>query len=121
RTGLGTISTRRIARLNDCRVRRYMGVTNAFGREALGIRGSAFGNQDDRALQLASTAVMAAGALVGSLPANPRTLVVIPTYNERESIGALLREVRKVAAVDVLVVDDGSPDGTADAVAAVRA
>jgi dolichol-phosphate mannosyltransferase len=64
---------------------------------------------------------MAAGALVESLPANPRTLVVIPTYNERESIGALLREVRKVAAVDVLVVDDGSPDGTADAVAAVRA
>ena len=64
---------------------------------------------------------MAAGALVGSLPANPRTLVVIPTYNERESIGALLREVRKVADVDVLVVDDGSPDGTADVVAAVRA
>ena len=63
----------------------------------------------------------AAGALVGSLPPNPRALVVIPTYNERENIGALLREVRKVAAVDVLVVDDGSPDGTAEAVAAVRA
>jgi dolichol-phosphate mannosyltransferase len=76
---------------------------------------------DDLATDSDGVGVMAAGALVGSLPANPRTLVVIPTYNERESISPLLREVRKVADVDVLVVDDGSPDGTANAVAAVRA
>lgn len=65
--------------------------------------------------------VTTAGALVGPLPPNPRALVVIPTYSERESIGALLGEVRKVAAVDILVVDDRSPDGTAEAVTAVQA
>jgi len=44
-----------------------------------------------------------------------RTLVIIPTYNETESIGALVEQVLAVhAQVDVLVVDDGSPDGTAD-------
>jgi dolichol-phosphate mannosyltransferase len=43
-----------------------------------------------------------------------RTLVVIPTYNEAESIGALVEQVLAVHHhVDVLVVDDGSPDGTA--------
>lgn len=40
------------------------------------------------------------------------SLVVIPTYNEVESIGALLDELNKLA-VDILVIDDGSPDGTA--------
>lgn len=42
-----------------------------------------------------------------------RTLVVVPTYDERESIpGALARLLEHVPAADVLVVDDGSPDGT---------
>ena len=51
-----------------------------------------------------------------------RVLVVIPTYEERENVEAIVRRV--VAAVPeahVLVVDDGSPDGTgeiADALAA---
>jgi len=46
-----------------------------------------------------------------------RTLVVIPTYNEAESIGALVEQVLAVHHdADVLVVDDGSPDGTADIV-----
>lgn len=49
-----------------------------------------------------------------------RALVVIPTYNESASIDALLRRVRNTApALDVLVVDDGSPDGTADLAEAV--
>ncbi len=39
-------------------------------------------------------------------------LVVIPTYNEAESIGSLLLELSRLD-VDVLIVDDGSPDGTA--------
>lgn len=40
-------------------------------------------------------------------------LVVIPTYNEKENIEALLDQIEKKAAnVDVLVVDDNSPDGT---------
>jgi dolichol-phosphate mannosyltransferase len=43
-----------------------------------------------------------------------RTIVVLPTYNERENVVALLRAVRAaVPDADVLVVDDNSPDGTA--------
>ena len=46
-----------------------------------------------------------------------RTLVVIPTYNEAESIAGLIEQVLDAhPGVDVLVVDDGSPDGTADIV-----
>ena len=40
------------------------------------------------------------------------SLVVIPTYNEAESIGSIL-EALKSLDCDVLVIDDGSPDGTA--------
>ena len=43
------------------------------------------------------------------------TLVVLPTYNEVENIETVLRHVRESAPdAHVLVVDDGSPDGTAD-------
>ena len=43
-----------------------------------------------------------------------RTLVVVPTYNERDNVRMLLTAVRDVLpAADVLVVDDNSPDGTA--------
>ena len=43
-----------------------------------------------------------------------RTLVVVPTYNERDNVALLLTAVRQVLpAADVLVVDDNSPDGTA--------
>ncbi|HTZ10688.1 MAG TPA: polyprenol monophosphomannose synthase [Acidimicrobiales bacterium] len=44
-----------------------------------------------------------------------RVLVVLPTYNEAENIGPVLGRIR-AALPDggVLVVDDGSPDGTAD-------
>jgi len=42
-------------------------------------------------------------------------LVVVPTLNERENVERLLVGIRSAApAVDVLVVDDASPDGTAD-------
>lgn len=48
-----------------------------------------------------------------------RAVVVIPTYNERDSIGRALDLVLALPRkVDVLVVDDGSPDGTADVVRA---
>jgi dolichol-phosphate mannosyltransferase len=44
-----------------------------------------------------------------------KTLVIIPTYNERESLPVQLAGVRKYApGVDVLVVDDKSPDGTGE-------
>ncbi|HDI82807.1 MAG TPA: polyprenol monophosphomannose synthase [candidate division WOR-3 bacterium] len=46
-----------------------------------------------------------------------RGLVIIPTYNERENIESIIREVLKQnIPVDVLVVDDNSPDGTGDIV-----
>ena len=44
-----------------------------------------------------------------------RVLVVLPTYQEADNIAEVLRRVRAaVPAADVLVVDDSSPDGTAD-------
>jgi dolichol-phosphate mannosyltransferase len=42
-------------------------------------------------------------------------LVVIPTFNESHSIGELLTSLKSLDC-DVLVIDDGSPDGTADIV-----
>lgn len=43
----------------------------------------------------------------------PRTLVVIPTYNERECLEEIVSAVRAaVPAATVMVVDDNSPDGT---------
>src|SRR6266699_5337621 len=47
-------------------------------------------------------------------PAGPaRALVVIPTYNECENVRTAVGGVRRLGH-DVLVVDDGSPDGTGD-------
>jgi dolichol-phosphate mannosyltransferase len=44
-----------------------------------------------------------------------RTLVIIPTFLEAENIADVLGQVRAAApAADILVVDDASPDGTAD-------
>jgi dolichol-phosphate mannosyltransferase len=44
-----------------------------------------------------------------------RSLVVLPTYNEAENILEVLERVRDATpGTDMLVVDDGSPDGTAD-------
>ena len=45
------------------------------------------------------------------------SLVVIPTYNEAESIPKILDGLKNLD-VDVLVIDDGSPDGTAEIVRA---
>jgi len=46
-----------------------------------------------------------------------KNLVIIPTYNEKENIHAILDAVMELPSkFHVLVVDDGSPDGTADLV-----
>jgi dolichol-phosphate mannosyltransferase len=42
-----------------------------------------------------------------------KTIVVIPTYNERENVRKLLPEILAIdETIEVLVVDDNSPDGT---------
>jgi dolichol-phosphate mannosyltransferase len=41
-----------------------------------------------------------------------RSLVVIPTYNERENIEPLVRQILQHSGFSVMVVDDQSPDGT---------
>ncbi|HUF99514.1 MAG TPA: glycosyltransferase, partial [Ilumatobacter sp.] len=44
-----------------------------------------------------------------------RSIVVLPTYNERDNLDDLLRAIRGAnAEIQVLVVDDNSPDGTAE-------
>ena len=44
-----------------------------------------------------------------------RTLVIIPTYNERENLPLIVGRVHSVLPeVHVLIVDDGSPDGTGE-------
>ena len=52
----------------------------------------------------------------------PRVLVSLATYNERDNLAPLIGEIRQaVSGADVLVIDDNSPDGTgrlADALAA---
>ena len=62
-------------------------------------------------------AAVAAGAWSATLPrpqVMPRdTLVIVPTYNEHENIRALAaRVVSLPTPVDLLIVDDNSPDGT---------
>jgi dolichol-phosphate mannosyltransferase len=42
-----------------------------------------------------------------------RAIVVVPTYNERENLPRLVEKIRQaVDSLDILVVDDNSPDGT---------
>lgn len=54
----------------------------------------------------------------GPLPADPRVLVIVPTYDERATIERVLDGLLALPhRAHVLVVDDGSPDGTADVVA----
>ena len=50
-----------------------------------------------------------------------RTLIVVPTFNEVANIGELARQIfAAVNGIHVLVVDDNSPDGTADFVDNLR-
>ena len=53
----------------------------------------------------------------GPVPTRPhqapwRTLVVIPTYNEKDNLEAIVHAAHDYLDCDVLIVDDGSPDGT---------
>src|SRR5262245_33412848 len=45
--------------------------------------------------------------------AEPRVLIAVATYNERENLPRLVSEIRKpLADAEIVVVDDNSPDGT---------
>src|SRR5689334_12393414 len=47
--------------------------------------------------------------------AHARALVVLPTYNERENLEPIVRAILSQSQdIDVLVVDDNSPDGTGE-------
>ncbi len=49
-------------------------------------------------------------------------LVIIPTYNERENVEAIVKAIFQLRQdFHVLVIDDGSPDGTADIVKSLQA
>jgi dolichol-phosphate mannosyltransferase len=51
-----------------------------------------------------------------------RALVIVPTYNERENVARLIERVlEQDPRLEVLVVDDGSPDGTAEIVEGIIA
>jgi dolichol-phosphate mannosyltransferase len=50
-----------------------------------------------------------------------RSVAIVPTYNEAENIERLCRAIRKHAPeVGIIVVDDNSPDGTAEVVDSIR-
>jgi dolichol-phosphate mannosyltransferase len=52
---------------------------------------------------------------MSNFPGLGRVLVIVPTYNERPNLPLLLGRLRSaVPEADVLVVDDGSPDGTGE-------
>jgi dolichol-phosphate mannosyltransferase len=50
------------------------------------------------------------------MQAQQKLCAVVPTYNERENVGKLVKEVRKtsLSGLTLLFVDDNSPDGTGD-------
>lgn len=49
------------------------------------------------------------------------SIVIIPTYNEKENIEAIIRKVFSLSGdFHILIVDDGSPDGTADIVKSLQ-
>jgi dolichol-phosphate mannosyltransferase len=65
----------------------------------------------------ASPAIFSSHPAPASSRAPADCMIVIPTYNERENIGALIPQIIQTAGFNVLVVDDNSPDGTGEVVA----
>ena len=49
------------------------------------------------------------------MPGGPRATVVIPTLNERDAIAAVVREIPRDVAAEIIVADSGSKDGTQQA------
>lgn len=73
------------------------------------VKGSQF---DDKLLHLFETTND-----IDDFNAQMRKLVIIPTYNESENVSLMIDKVFSLSkAFDILIVDDGSPDGTAEIV-----
>jgi dolichol-phosphate mannosyltransferase len=55
-------------------------------------------------------------------PKNSKVSIIVPTYNEKEHIASLVEALYSqiAAPLEVIVVDDASPDGTADVVAGLQ-
>ncbi len=55
-------------------------------------------------------------------PKNSKVSIIVPTYNEKEHIASLVEALYSqiVSPLEVIVVDDASPDGTADVVAGLQ-
>ena len=51
----------------------------------------------------------------------PRVLVAIPAYREEKSIGGIVSSIRRIFSYDIVVVNDGSSDGTSAAARAAGA
>lgn len=63
-----------------------------------------------------------AAPITSSRDLSERTLIVVPTYEESANIAELVRQIfASLEGVEVLIVDDNSPDGTADIVDGLRA
>ena len=46
-----------------------------------------------------------------------KVLVISPTYNEKKNISELINRISEIShPMDILIIDDNSPDGTADIV-----
>lgn len=53
----------------------------------------------------------------GGVAALPKTCVLLPTYNERDNVEPIIRAIfLQVPSIHILVIDDNSPDGTADVI-----
>lgn len=48
------------------------------------------------------------------MPERSDTVVLLPTYNERDNVAAIVPAILAAAPVEVCVIDDSSPDGTGD-------
>ena len=49
------------------------------------------------------------------MPKKNKTLIMIPTYNERKNIDFLLSKLKNLKSnLDILFIDDNSPDGTGE-------
>lgn len=82
-----------------------------------------YGDCDTAESGYAATAVLTSQHATNKAQANPKpdsTLVIIPTYNERADLPRLIAADLAVdPSIDILVVDDNSPDGTGDLAAAI--